>query len=243
MNVWGITDKGIVRQQNQDTYYSYCDDVRGRALLLVCDGMGGANAGNVASSVAVDVFVEAAKQICKEDAEPNLQELMRHAFQTANSRVFEMSNSNMEYAGMGTTLVGAAISGDDTVVINAGDSRAYQISGGELRQITRDHSVVEDMIARGDITREASVHHPRKNLITRALGTTQNISCDVFEPDLKPGDYLLLCSDGLSNIVTDQEMLHEVTHSVTLEDACCNLFNLAMMRGAPDNVTVVLFKK
>ena len=134
MNVWGITDKGIVRQQNQDTYYSYCDDVRGRALLLVCDGMGGANAGNVASSVAVDVFVEAAKQICEEDAEPDLQELMRHAFQTANSRVFEMSNSNMEYAGMGTTLVGAAISGDDTVVINAGDSRAYQISGGELRQ-------------------------------------------------------------------------------------------------------------
>lgn len=244
MNAWAITDKGIVRKENQDTYYTYCDDLSGKALLLVCDGMGGANAGSVASRVAAEIFVDTVKDRLFADQMDELPaDLMREGFRAANRGVFDMSNETPEYSGMGTTLVGAALLGDQTVVVNAGDSRAYLISNYTIQQITRDHSVVEDMVRRGDITREDSLHHPHKNLITRALGTAHHVACDVFFPTVNENDCLLLCSDGLSNIVSEQEMLYEVMHNESLEDACCKLFNIAMMRGAPDNVTIVLLRK
>ena len=144
---------------------------------------------------------------------------------------------------MGTTLVAAVIIGDNTVVVNIGDSRAYKISDNRIEQITRDHSVVEDMVQRGDITRAESLTHPNKNLITRAVGTVQSVDCDFFRFSTGEIDYILLCSDGLSNLVSDEEMLYEIVHAESIEFCCEKLLALAIARGAPDNITIVLFEK
>ena len=244
MKSCAITDKGIVRKQNQDAYYASCDDGRGCAVLLVCDGMGGARAGNVASELATQVFSDEVNRGL-EDAmrEGTLCTLMKAALRTANSAVYELSRSDEDCAGMGTTVVAAVVIGDEATVLNVGDSRAYHISGGRITQITRDHSVVEDMIRRGDITREQSMTHPNKNLITRAVGTVSRVEADLFSVRLRDGDYLLLCSDGLSNLVSDEEMLYEVTNCGHVERSCEKLLRLSISRGAPDNVTVVLFQK
>ncbi len=242
MESWAITDKGKVRKQNQDAFYASCED--GAALLLVCDGMGGANAGDVASAMAVKVFINEVKKGLKSELEEmELQNLLEDSLDTANSAVYEYSCVDPDCEGMGTTVVSAIVRNGNAIVLNVGDSRAYQISGGKIRQITRDHSVIEDMIQRGEITREQSRYHPNKNLITRALGTAPWIECDFFTTKLEEGDFLLLCSDGLSNIVTDEEMAEEVTAENALQLCCENLVGMAIGRGAPDNVTVVLYKQ
>lgn len=244
MNSWAITDKGIIRHQNQDAYYAFCDASSELAFLLVCDGMGGANAGNVASELATQVFTEEVKRCLYAGIRAEAAaDVMRSALATANGVVFEKSNSDLLYKGMGTTLVSAIVTSGEAIVINVGDSRAYLISNGQMRQITRDHSVVEDMIDRGDITREESRNHPNKNLITRAVGTVPDIACDTFIFDIKKGDYLLLCSDGLTNVVTDGEILKEITESENIEECCEKLLRIALVHGAPDNVTMVLMER
>ena len=244
MRSWAITDKGIVRRQNQDTYFSFCDNSNGTAVLVVCDGMGGAKAGNVASELAVTVFSdEVKKNLTPDMGESSMEDLMRGALALSNSAVYELSNNDSDCAGMGTTLVASIIVGKKAVVLNVGDSRAYMISGGKIQQITRDHSVVEEMVQRGDITREESLNHPNKNLITRAVGTVDQVDCDIFKFDIEENDYMLLCSDGLTNLVTSDEILYEVTHAESIEFCCEKLLGLAISRGAPDNVTIVLFQK
>ena len=143
---------------------------------------------------------------------------------------------------MGTTMVAVLVVEDTAYLLNIGDSRAYHIDRDGITRLTRDHSVVEDMVARGDITPEQARTHPRKNLITRALGAEERIRADLYERQLKSGDHLLLCSDGLSNIVTDQELLYEVIHGGEIEECCQRLLDIALSRGAPDNVTAVLFQ-
>ena len=129
------------------------------------------------------------------------------------------------------------------VLLNEGDSRAYHIAQGQIRRITRDHSLVEDLVERGELTREQARTHPHKNLITRALGAEPVLMADCFRQPLAPGDYLLLCSDGLSNVVNEQEMLYEVIHGGGDAQCCHRLLEIALSRGAPDNVTVVLVKR
>ncbi|MGM9522086.1 MAG: Stp1/IreP family PP2C-type Ser/Thr phosphatase [Oscillospiraceae bacterium] len=244
MNSWAITDKGIVRRQNQDAYNAFCDNSTGIAVFLVCDGMGGARAGNVASELAVTVyFEEVKKRIQNEMSLEDLSELMRSSLKTANSAVYDLSRSDPDCAGMGTTIVAASVVGSLASILNVGDSRAYHIFDGKIRQVTRDHSVVEDMIRRGDLTREEAMTHPNKNLITRAVGTTPEVECDIFTFDIADGDHILLCSDGLSNLVAEQEILYEVIHAESIEFCCEKLLGLAIARGAPDNVTIVLFRK
>ena len=242
---WAVTDKGIVRKQNQDTYFAYCDEGRGFALLAVCDGMGGAKAGNIASLMAAEAFSSEFKKNFDADPDENkIEDYISDAVTTANARIYASSLENSDYTGMGTTIVSAVVSGNRTVVANVGDSRAYHISPiYGIKQITRDHSVVEDLVRRGDITRAESYHHPNKNLITRALGTLPEIRADYFYPHVENGDYLLLCSDGLSNLVGEQELLYEILRSESLEEAGERLLNLGFSRGAPDNITIVLFKK
>ena len=243
MNSWAITDKGLIRRQNQDAYFVYCDEEHQTALLLVCDGMGGAKAGNVASTLAADVFSSYVKQrLIQNKDEQDVEAVMKMAAQSANTAVFEKSVSDAMYAGMGTTLVAAYISGTNSSILNIGDSRAYLISKYGIRQITRDHSVVEDLIASGDLTREEAKQHPNKNLITRALGTSPNVVSDIFPIDVKEGEYLLLCSDGLTNLISDEELFQKVTTTEKLGDCCEQLLKLAMSRGAPDNVTLIVFK-
>ena len=143
---------------------------------------------------------------------------------------------------MGTTMVAVLVVEGTAYLLNIGDSRAYHINADGIARLTRDHSVVEDMVARGDITPEQARTHPRKNLITRALGAEAAIRADLYERQLKSGDLLLLCSDGLSNIVTDQELLYEALHGGEAGGCCQRLLDIALSRGAPDNVTAVLFQ-
>jgi len=244
MESWGITDKGKVRKQNQDAFYISKDDTGLPQLFAVCDGMGGAKAGNVASELAVTVFrTECPKMMTVGMTAADAAEAMKAVSALANTAVYELSRANPDCSGMGTTLVAAALCGDELAVINIGDSRAYRIEKEDMRLITRDHSLVEDMIERGDITREESRNHPNKNLITRAVGTVPQVLCDTFVVALNDGDYVLLCSDGLTNVVAEWEIQYEVLHAGSVQKSCENLINLALERGAPDNVTVVIFRK
>ena len=235
MQIWGITHRGTVRQQNQDAYAAKnLDD--GRVIALVCDGMGGARAGNVASAMAVDLFMNR----FLEGKGSSDRERMQQAAALANDQVFQKAAADPDCAGMGTTLVAALVDEQEALVLNEGDSRAYHINQNGIVQITRDHSLVEDMVQRGELTREQARNHPHKNLITRALGAEPVLLADCFKQPMAEGDYLLLCSDGLSNVVTYQEMLYEVIHGGAADSCCQRLLDIALERGAPDNVTVVL---
>lgn len=238
MNTWGITHRGAVRAQNQDAYaVQALDD--GRVVALVCDGMGGARAGNVASAMAVERFME--RFLARDGARD--QDRMREAAAYANQAIFQRAVDDPDCAGMGTTLIAALAGGGEAILLNEGDSRAYHITENGIVQITRDHSLVEDMVERGELTREQARTHPHKNLITRALGAEPVLMADCFQQPLAPGEYLLLCSDGLSNIVTEQEMLYEIIHGGEDETCCQRLLDIALRRGAPDNVTVVLVRR
>ena len=238
METWGITHRGAVRQQNQDAF-----DARlledGRIIALVCDGMGGARAGNVASTMTVELFM---RRFLEQKDEPNDQERMQTSAALANQEVFQRAANDPECAGMGTTLVAALAGPGEAVILNEGDSRAYHINQEGIVLVTRDHSLVEDMVERGELTREQARIHPHKNLITRALGAEPVLLADCFRQAMAPGDCLLLCSDGLSNVVTEQEMLYEVIHGGEAGTCCQRLLDIALHRGAPDNVTAVLIQ-
>lgn len=236
MQYWGITDRGTVRSENQDAYsvFTLSDDC---ILAVVCDGMGGARAGNVASSMTVEQFIQGVAEISGDDA-TRLGQAAIHA----NDLVFQRAVTDDDCTGMGTTLVAALVREGRSTLINVGDSRAYHITEKGITQITRDHSLVEDLVSSGRLTREEARNHPRKNLITRALGCEPQLRADLFTVETRAGDWLLLCSDGLSNLVTEQEILYEVIHGGT-EDTCCQrLLEIALHRGAPDNVTVVFLR-
>lgn len=242
MNLFGLTDIGLVRKNNQDSYAIRIldDDL---AIAVVCDGMGGAQAGNVASAVAVEAFSAALEESCKQgvpSGEDGGYELLRGACRVANSQVYQLSMTNQEYFGMGTTLVAALILSDRMYIANIGDSRCYIWHEGELRQITSDHSLVQALVDCGDITPEEARTHPKKNVITRALGVEDEVRCDVFTVEHCKGDKLLLCSDGLSNMVTDETMMIELSRSVSPEDTARVLLSHAVEEGAPDNITVIL---
>lgn len=240
MQLWGMTDAGNLRRQNQDAY-ALVSLGRDRALMVVCDGMGGAKSGNIASNMAIDVFVGEIRRSQKlAVSTERAEKILRAALELANKAVFEQSQLGDEYSGMGTTLVAALIMKNTAVIINVGDSRAYHFSPTGVKLVTRDHSIVEMMVQRGELTREQAKSYPGKNLITRAVGTEAEITADVFVQELKRDDCLLLCSDGLSNEMADQEMLFEVAHGVRKSDCCQRLLNIAKNRGAPDNVTVTL---
>lgn len=240
MQSWGLTDTGCVRKQNQDAYQIEKLD-RTSLLCVVCDGMGGAKSGNIASTLAVDVFVQEVRQSWKPRLEQEkIDQILRNAVKLANFMVYDQSQQFPEFDGMGTTLVAVLIHGKKATVINVGDSRAYGIDESGIRQITKDHSLVQLMVDRGELTAERAKTYPGKNFITRAIGTEPTIMSDIFHLDVSKGDYFLLCSDGLSNVMDDQEILFEVVHGVNKAHCCKRLLNIAKNRGAPDNVTSVL---
>ena len=240
MQSWGLTDKGCVRKMNQDAYEIRQLD-RNTLLCVVCDGMGGAKSGNIASSLAVDVFSQEIQRTWTPNMEwDKADQIMKSAVKLANFTVYDQARQFEEFDGMGTTLVAAFIRGRQVSFVNVGDSRAYIINQKGIIQVTRDHSVVQLMVDRGELTSEMAKNYPGKNLITRAVGTESMVSCDVFRRELSKGDYLLLCSDGLSNMMDDQEILFEVVHGVKKERCCKRLLDIAMSRGCPDNVTCVL---
>ncbi|MCL2563317.1 MAG: Stp1/IreP family PP2C-type Ser/Thr phosphatase [Oscillospiraceae bacterium] len=245
MIAFGRTDQGIVRKDNQD--YFQIEELKDDKLLIavVCDGMGGAQAGNVASKQATETFIQSLSGQPGALLDDELvSDAMCDAMQAANRVIYEMAKTEPGYRGMGTTLVGAVLQHkkDDwkARIINVGDSRAYHIGKDGMMQLTKDHSLVEDMITRGDITRAEAQHHPSRNLITRVVGTDLKLACDRFTADLKPGDRLLLCTDGLTNLVSDEELFEEIRHFTDLEKCCEMLITLALSRGGSDNVTVLM---
>ncbi|MBE6928221.1 MAG: Stp1/IreP family PP2C-type Ser/Thr phosphatase [Ruminococcaceae bacterium] len=240
MDAWGLTDPGNVRQQNQDAFRIV--KLNDTAMLcVVCDGMGGAKSGNVASKLASEVFCEEVKRSFSLEMTPQEAErVLRSAVTLSNISVYEHAQLSEEYSGMGTTLVAALIYEKATIIVNIGDSRAYHINADGVRCITVDHSVVELMVQRGELTREQAKTHPSKNLITRAVGTASQVYADVFYVKTEKDDCLLLCTDGLSNEMADQEILFEVAHGTHKDDCCQRLLQIAKERGAPDNVTSIL---
>ena len=240
MQTWGLSDPGSVREQNQDTFViQELSEVS--ILAVVCDGMGGARSGDVASRLAMEKFSEEVLLRWQEDlSEERVYEILRSGVALANAAVYEKANSGEEYSGMGTTLVAAVVSQREAYIINVGDSRAYHVNNSGIAQVTTDHSFVQMMVHCGELTPEEAKNHPRKNLITRAIGTETKVEGDVYRVELEETDCLALCSDGLSNVLADQEILFEIVHGETRDDCCQRLLKIAKTRGAPDNVTVVV---
>ena len=240
MQCWGLTDVGCVRKQNQDAYQIERLD-RENMLCVVCDGMGGAKSGNIASSLAVDVFCQEIRRCWTPNmSQDKIDQILSSAVKLANFTVYDQAKQFEEFDGMGTTLVAMLISGSAVTVINVGDSRAYGIAHSGIHQITRDHSLVQMMVDRGELTPEVAKTYPGKNFITRAVGTEPMVLSDIFHCQVEKGEFLLLCSDGLSNVLDDQEILFEVVHGVNKRRCCKRLLDIAKSRGAPDNVTSVL---
>ena len=240
MQSWGLTDVGCTRAQNQDAFLIEKLD-KHTLLCVVCDGMGGAKSGNIASTLAADVFVQQVKQTWNgEFSQGNVDHILKNAVKLANFTVFDQAQQFEEFAGMGTTLVAVLIHGRWATFVNVGDSRAYLIDQVGIHQVTVDHSVVQLMVSRGEITPEQAKTYPGKSLITRAIGTEAVVPCDIFHKKLSPGNFVLLCSDGLSNLMDDQEILFEVAHGQENSGCCKRLLDIARKRGAPDNVTSIL---
>ena len=247
MDFWGVTDSGKVRKHNQDVFQVLSDEEKDIITLIVCDGMGGANAGNVASELAADAFMKYMKKNLNEigaaDNQSELAIIITNAVLEANTLVHKKSLQDDEFTGMGTTLTAAISSKHGEVVANIGDSRLYHVANNKIKQITRDHSVVEDMVEKGEITRSEARRHPSRNLLTRVLGTGFYEPPDIFFLNINSGDSVVLCSDGLTNVVTDNEIQFEISRGSSVRESCEVLVDMALERGAPDNVTVVILKK
>ena len=238
MNALGKTDVGLRRHENQDTFA--VETIGQSVAAVVCDGMGGAEGGQIASSLAVETFMKELRALLREDMSvEQLRELASFCVAQANTAVYERALED-DCRGMGTTLVSAVAGEKGTVVCNVGDSRAYLIRGDEITRITHDHSVVQTLVESGNITAEEARTHPNRNLITRALGTEEVTQCDAFEVAFQRGDKLLLCTDGLVVTATDEDICRAVCSGKSSEQDLDDLIALAKAQGAPDNVTVVL---
>ena len=245
MKSYGLTDKGCVRADNQDSFIIERCNAANCLVFALCDGMGGAKAGGLASQLANKAFVSYvyAKLSSRVKRSIDLGKILRDACREANGVAFEYSQFDEAYNGMGTTIVGGVVKDSGIgYIINVGDSRAYHLSTRHhvITQITKDHSLVEELVECGAITREQARVHPQKNVITRALGSEEDVEPDSFRFTLQSGELLLLCSDGLSNMLTDEELLLFAEDHADPEDLCRALMNEALARGARDNVTVLV---
>ncbi|MGN0297959.1 MAG: Stp1/IreP family PP2C-type Ser/Thr phosphatase [Lachnospiraceae bacterium] len=240
MKVFGLSDKGICREQNQDSFY-YLMKPCGMlsTLFLVADGMGGHLAGDVASKYTVEHLPNYIARSKKD----NLQEVMKEAIQNVSKDILALSQRYSEYRGMGTTLVAATIQNHSLYIANVGDSRAYHLRNGRLRQVTKDHSWVEELVERGEIQRGSEFYQKNKNVITRVVGGVRGQAMpDFFECTLQEHDMVLMCSDGLSNMVTDRRMEEILNEESSIEEKARNLIDEANFCGGLDNITVLLIE-
>ena len=243
MNAFGITDKGKVRSANQDAYRLSLSPDGEYVLAALCDGMGGVHGGEIASAVAADSFMQYAEDMLRREPKSDAAQVLREAAAYANLKVYDRAFRDESCRGMGTTLVAALVRPEDAAVVNIGDSRCYWLADGQLQQVTRDHSLVQSMVDRGLITEDEARSHPRKNVIMRAVGLERTIRSDIFRLDIRPVDALLLCSDGLSNLVDAGEMESLLLASSDDDAVCRELLRMALDRGAPDNVTLALVRR
>lgn len=231
------SDVGIVRELNED-YARYVENEKFK-VYVVADGMGGHNAGEVASKMATEKIIN---YIENNFVDGINEEILKKAVLYANEQVYSFSHKEEECTGMGTTLTACIITKEFIQIANVGDSSCFGIGEKTIEKITKDHSLVQELLDLGTINEEQAAHHPQKNVITRAIGTKEWVDVDIF--NIEPGKFkvLMLCSDGLSNEVNKQEILSVVNKSDNLDNACENLVNIAKRRGGRDNITVMLFE-
>lgn len=238
MKIVAKTDIGKKRNSNQDSYAAG-ELPNGVAWAVVCDGMGGVSGGNVASSTSVKIISEQITASYRTGMSPkSIKNMLISAINAANISVYDISRANDELEGMGTTVVCAVVTDGVAFIAHAGDSRAYIFSSGTVNQLTKDHSVVQEMVETGKLTESEAKTHPRKNLITRAVGVESEIKVDYCDTDLADGDILLLCTDGLTNYVEEDDFGKIIENNSYYEVADL-LVNKANENGGGDNITVV----
>lgn len=233
MIAYGLTNKGLVRKDNEDDYLCCLN----RGLFVVADGMGGHSAGEVASSTAIQVINDLLRDPIISDAEKHLEQVV----QTANKAIFDKASQNQEYAGMGTTLTLAKVYQQKLWIAHVGDSRIYLIRNNQVNLLTEDHSMVSELVKRGQISEVEAEHHPQKHMLTRALGTSPLVEVDTLSIDIQPEDILVLCTDGLSNMVSSEQMKCTLL-SRTVELGVKELMDIALARGGHDNITLIAAK-
>lgn len=238
MKTFSMTDTGIWRTMNQDYFFTSDTPVGNLPnLFIVSDGMGGHKAGEYASRYTVERVVASSSR----NTSKNPVKILREAIEKANEILVMEAGSDESKQGMGTTIVAATIEKGKMCVANVGDSRLYVV-GDTIRQITKDHSYVAEMVRRGEVDPKDASMHPDKNIITRAVGASDKIQTDFFEVDLEEGDMVLLCSDGLTNMVTDDEICRIIRKASGIHEAGKTLISEANKNGGSDNITVVLVK-
>ena len=239
MKIVSKTDTGLVRRSNQDAYAAG-ELAGGMAWAVVCDGMGGQNGGDIASASAVKMISERISSSFREGMGPNsIRTMLQSAIAAANFHIYEMSRSVETLAGMGTTVVAAVVCGETAHIAHAGDSRAYLVSGDRLTQITRDHSVVQTMLESGEITDKEARVFPGKNVITRALGVDEDVEIDYNELSVLKDDFILICTDGLTNYVSEEEIM-SVVKTKRFYEYPETMIAAANANGGGDNITVVV---
>jgi len=231
----GRTDVGQIRTTNEDAF-GYCID---DGVFALCDGMGGAAAGEIASRIAVDTLIE---RLCAAGSQENRRKVLEEAIADANQRVHTRAAKDATLHGMGTTLVALAVGGDRALIGNVGDSRCYLFRHGKLSRQTLDHSLVDEQVRLGQLTQDEADHSPLRNVITRAIGTQTSVSPDISELALRKGDVILLCSDGLTKEVSDEHIAAILAHAGDLDELCASLIGSAKAAGGHDNVTAIVVR-
>jgi len=236
-----VSDRGRKRPTNEDAFGFSLES----GVFIVCDGMGGAAAGEIASSLAVDEMLRclrARHPSSRAAGETPMPQLAEEAIFSTNEAIFSRSQRNLRLSGMGTTLVGLVVEERRVWVVNVGDSRCYRLRAGHLEQITQDHSLVEEQVRMGRMTRSEALRSPLKNVITRALGTQNRVTPDIFELEAEPGDLFLLCSDGLTRELSDALIESLLLLDLPMDQLCARLVNAAKKAGGHDNITCLLVR-
>lgn len=242
MSFYGITDKGLKRETNED-YISLPNENEGIKLFILADGMGGANAGEMASATAVKVVKNYIRNnfIKIERTKEQLERLIKSAMKEANKEVYRLSKDNPEYSGMGTTLIIALIYRGRIHIGHIGDSRVYRVRQNIFRQLTKDHSYVQSLVKQGAITLEEAKHHPQKNVLLKVLGCEEKIDPDIFTKGFIKGDIILICSDGLHNMVDDKYIYEIIMKNIfDVRVACKKLIEKANSNGGSDNISCII---
>lgn len=241
METFYLSDRGKVRQHNEDCVGVF--ENKAGVLAVVADGMGGHLAGDVASQMTINTFKSLWEQVKSVDSPRDAEAWFIEKVAEVNKAVYEHSLSNPECQGMGTTIVAAIVTSSFATIGHIGDSRCYLLNNSGYKQVTQDHSLVNELVRSGQITKEDAEHHPRKNVLLRALGTEPSVELDVSTIEFESDDILLLCSDGLSNKISDEEMQEQLLKSEPLSEKAKTLVQLANNNGGEDNITLIIIKK
>ncbi|HLQ97845.1 MAG TPA: Stp1/IreP family PP2C-type Ser/Thr phosphatase [Candidatus Dormibacteraeota bacterium] len=241
MEAYFLTDQGQVRGHNEDSGGIYYNS-SGQLLAVIADGMGGHQAGDIASEMAVSIIQQSWKE-SKELKDPEETETwLSHILFYVNNEIYRLATEKEEYAGMGTTIVVVINCGDFITVAHIGDSRCYLQNANGFNQITEDHSLVNELVRTGQISREDAEQHPRKNIVLRALGTEVNVEADIRSLSWEYGDKLLLCSDGLTDKISNEKILEFINAEEQLKQISQNLIDLANDRGGEDNISLIIIQ-